>query len=185
MNKHLINMLDEIDDKFISEVRTPADKVSAVKKYTVMRYAAACLIGLAGIGAAAFGIVKMNGGGKGTENVGIVGEVSENESTKEDATQKPTIVPNKIVINRSEAPKEEPNKIPVKPYSNLVCNVYSDFEYYEKVHENTTYMTRDEIFQYYNLEKFNSNIDGIVEEHLGKEMYIRCHITYMTKIIVK
>ena len=177
MNKDTLKMMEKIDDRFIEEALTNDDveclnESRGVKKYTVMRYAAACLIGLAGIGAAAFGIVKMNGGGKGTENVGIVGEVTENESTKEEATQKPTIVPNKIVINRSEAPKEEPNKIPVKPYSNLVCNVYSDFEYYEKVHENTTYMTRDEIFQYYNLEKFNSNIDEIVEEHLGKEMHM-------------
>ena len=54
----------------------------------------------------------------------------------------------------------------------MKINVYSDFEYLDKVYENTTHMTRDEIFQYYNLEKFNINIDGIVEEHLGKEMYM-------------
>ena len=177
MNKDTLNMMEKIDDRFIEEALTNDDverlnESRGVKKYTVMRYAAACIVGLAGIGAAAFGIVKMNGGGKGTENIGIVGEVSENVSTKEEDAQEPTIVPNKIVINKSEAPKEEPNKIPVKPYSQLVCNVYSDFEYLDKVYENTTHMTRDEIFQYYNLEKFNSNIDGIVEEHLGKEMYM-------------
>ena len=177
MNKDTLKMMEKIDDRFIEEALTNDDveclnESRGVKKYTVMRYAAACLIGLAGIGAAAFGIVKMNGGGKGTENVGIVGEVTENESTKEEAIQKPTIVPNKIVINKSEAPKENQivdNNESDRPGEPLY-KFESEEEYYEKIWESNTYMTRPEMFKYYELEKFEEIIDGVFEEVFGEEM---------------
>ena len=167
MNKDTLKMMEKIDDRFIEEALTNDDveclnESRGVKKYTVMRYAAACLVGLAGIGAAAFGIVKMNGGGKGTENIGIVGEVSENESTKEEAAQKPTIVPNKIVINKSEAPKEDVN---IDYHHNFkICQIFGSMEEFEK---NVTYMSRQELFQYYGIEKFEQEIDGIVADIFG------------------
>lgn len=179
MNKDTLKMMEKIDDRFIEEALTNDDveclnESRGVKKYTVMRYAAACLVGLAGIGAAAFGIVKMNGGGKGTENVGIVGEVTENESTKEEAIQKPTIVPNKIVINRSEAPKEDG----ISEYWNYNYEIQEEYEYFKwarihneefinKMNEDLTKLTKEEMFQYYGLQKLSENFDSIMEESFG------------------
>ena len=155
MNEHILNMLDEIDEQYISEVRIPEDNHKTVKKYTVMRYAAACLVGLAGIGAAAFGIVKMNGGGKGTENIGIVGEVTESERTWEETVC--DIPEDRIVINRDEN------------------NYYTDADIFigkvlwDRINPYTTYMNRTDICKYYGLEKFNSNIDSIMKEWFGEE----------------
>lgn len=160
MNKDTLKMMEKIDDRFIEEALTNDDverlnESSGVKKYTVMRYAAACLVGLAGIGAAAFGIVKMNGGGKGTENVGIVGEVSENEGTQDESVRDTS--EDKIVINRDEN------------------NYYTDSDIFigkvlwDRINPYTIYMNRTDICKYYGLEKFDSNIDSIMKEWFGEE----------------
>ena len=154
MNEHILNMLDEIDEQYISEVRIPEDNHKTVKKYTVMRYAAACLVGLAGIGAAAFGIVKMNGGGKGTENVGIVGEVTESEGIQEETVR--DIPEDRIVINRDEK----------KHVDSWFC---IGEELWDRINPYTTYMNRTDICKYYRLEKFDSNIDSIMKEWFDEE----------------